>query len=325
MYVDKRLDGVQAVQTLSRLNRMIPGKDDPFVLDFVNKAEDVYGAFKPYYDATSLQETSEPEGLETLKHELDQAQVYHWNEVEGFARIFYRPLEQQAPSDHAQMQRHLQPAVDRFKAITDEEERQKFRDKLNGYVHVYAFLSQIMPYTDADLEMLYSFGRFLLPHLPLGRDGQIVKVGDEVALQYYRIERVYSGAIELGEGELEAVRSPTEVGTAKAKDEKLPLSEIIRVLNERFGTEFNEEDRLFFQQIKEKAIRDEDIIKTANANEFDKFQLGIRRIIEDLFIQRLADNDKIVTRYVADQEFQASTFPILAKEIFEAIRESYKR
>src|SRR6202165_4143950 len=76
MYVDKRLDGVQAVQTLSRLNRKIPGKESPFVLDFVNSAEDIYRAFKPYYDATSLQERSDPQQLETLKHELDAAQVY---------------------------------------------------------------------------------------------------------------------------------------------------------------------------------------------------------------------------------------------------------
>src|SRR5207245_7987646 len=77
MYVDKRLDGVQAVQTLSRLNRKIPGKDDPFVLDFVNPPDDIYRAFKPYYDATSLQETSDVATLEALKHELDKAQIYH--------------------------------------------------------------------------------------------------------------------------------------------------------------------------------------------------------------------------------------------------------
>ena len=100
--------------------------------------------------------------------------------------------------------------------------------------------------------MLYSFGRFLLPHLPLDRDTAIVKLGDEVELQYYRLERVFSGAITLREGEAEYVNSPTDVGTGKAKDEKAPLSEIIEVLNERFGTEFTEEDRLFFQQIKEK-------------------------------------------------------------------------
>jgi len=320
MYVDKRLDGVQAVQTLSRLNRMIPGKDAPFVLDFVNDAVNIYRAFKPYYDKTGIQEASDPSMLEGLKHDLDQAQVYHWGEVEAFARIFYKPLEQQSAADHAHMQRHLQPAVDRFTSIDDEEKRQEFRDKLSGYVKVYAFLSQIVPYADPELEMLYSYGRFLLPHLPVDRDTSIIKVGDEVALQYYRLERNFSGAIEVKEGEAQYVKSPTEVGTGTAQDEKAPLSEIIEVLNERFGTQFTEEDRLFFQQIKERACKDQQVIQTALANPLDKFELGIRKLIEDFMIERMAQNDKIVTRYMADREFQGTAFPILAKEIFEAVR-----
>jgi type I restriction enzyme R subunit len=320
MYVDKRLDGVQAVQTLSRLNRKIPGKDEPFVLDFVNPPEDIYGAFKPYYDATSLQESSDISKVEALKHELDQAQVYHWSEVEAFARIFYRSPAHQKASDHAAMQQQLQPAVDRFKAIPDEEKRAEFREKLNDYVRVYAFISQIVPYADPEMEMLYSYGRFLVPHLPIEREPAI-KLTDEVGLQYYRLERVSSGAIRLHEGEAVGVRSPTDVGTGKAKDEKAPLSEIISVLNERFGTEFTEEDRLFFEQIKERAIRNDQIIKTAHANpQLEKFQLGIRKLIEEMMIQRMGENDKIVTRYMDDPEFQNSAFPILAREIFEALR-----
>jgi type I restriction enzyme R subunit len=299
---------------------MIPGKDEPCVLDFVNDAENIYRAFKPYYDKTGLREPSDPSQLETLKHELDQAQVYHWSEVEAFARIFYKPIEKQSPADHAHMQLHLQPAVDRFKAIDDEDKRTEFREKFNGYVKVYAFLSQIIPYADAELEMLYSYGRFLLPHLPLDR-GEIVKVGDDVSLQYYRLERVFSGAIIVKEGEAEWVKSPTEVGTGKAKDEKIPLSEIIQVLNERFGTEFKEDDRLFFQQIKEKAINNEQVIQTALANPLDKFELGIRKLIEEFMIERMGENDKIVTRYMADSDFQGAAFPILAKEIFATIRE----
>ena len=320
MYVDKRLDGVQAVQTLSRLNRMIPGKDAPFVLDFVNDAANIYRAFKPYYDRTELAQASDPSMLDRLKHELDQAQVYYWSEVEAFAQVFYKPMERQVAADHAHMQRHLQPAVDRFKAITDEAKREEFREKLSGYVKVYAFLSQIVPYADRELEMLYSYGRFLLPHLPLDRDMTIVKVGDEVALQYYRLERVFSGAIMIKEGEAQYIKSPSEVGTGKAKDKKAPLSEIIEVLNERFGTQFTEEDRLFFQQIKERACKSEQVIQTAIANPLDKFELGIRKLIEGLMIERMGENDKIVTRYMADQAFQASAFPILAKEIFDAVR-----
>jgi type I restriction enzyme R subunit len=320
MYVDKRLDGVQAVQTLSRLNRKIRGKDEPFVLDFVNPPEDIYRAFKSYFDATSLQDESDPTKLEQLKHELDQAQVYHWSEVEAFARIFYRSPERQNAGDHAHMQQHLQPAVDRFRAITEEEKSSGFRDKLSGYVQVYAFLSQIVPYVDPQLEMLYSYGRFLLPHLPLDRDNTVLKIGDEVGLQYYRLERVFSRPIELKDGDAQGVKSPTDVGTGKANEDRVPLSKIIKVLNERFGTEFTEEDRLFFAQIKERAVQNEQVIKTALANPLDKFSLGIRKLVEGLMIQRMAENDKIVTRYMDDQQFQDAAFPILAKEIFEAIQ-----
>lgn len=320
MYVDKRLDGVQAVQTLSRLNRMIPGKDAPFVLDFVNDTENIIRAFKPYYDKTELAETSDPSQLEALKHELDRQQVYHWSEVVAFAQVFYKPTDRQSPADHAHMQRHLQPAVDRFMAIAEPDERDEFRHKLSAYVKLYAFLSQIVPYADPDLEMLYSYGRLLLPHLPLDRDTTIVNVGDEVALQYYRLDRVFSGAIDLREGEAQYISSPTAVGTGKAKDEQAPLSEIIDVLNERFGTQFGEEDRLFFQQIKERACKSEQVVRTALANPLDKFELGVRKLIEDLMIERMAENDRIVTRYMADQEFQGSAFPILAREIFETVR-----
>jgi type I restriction enzyme, R subunit len=320
MYVDKRLDGVQAVQTLSRLNRMIPGKDAPFVLDFVNEAEDIYRAFKPYFDSTNLQEVSDPSQLEALKHELDQAQVYHWDEVEAFAKVFYRTPENQKAADHIDLERCLQPAVDRFRAIDDDDKRQSFRDKLGGYVNLYSFLSQIIPYGDADLEMLYSYGRLLLRHLPLDRDVSVVKIGNEVELQYYRLQQVFSGGINLKEGEAEYIHGPAEVGTGKAEDENLPLSEIIETLNERFGTHFDEEDRLFFQQIKEKACHDPQIINTALNNPFDKFQLGIRKLIEELMIERMAENDDIVTRYMSGGDFQSAAFPILAKEIFDAVR-----
>jgi len=110
------------------------------------------------------------------------------------------------------------------------------------------------------------------------------------------------------------------VGTGKAKDQRAPLSEIIEVLNERFGTQFSEEDRLFFQQIKERACGNERVIQTALANSLEKFELGIRKLIEDLMIARMGENDRIVTRYMSDKEFQGSAFPILAREIFEAVR-----
>jgi type I restriction enzyme R subunit len=319
MYVDKRLDGVQAVQTLSRLNRKIPGKETPFVLDFINEAEDIYKAFKPYYDATSLQEASDPQRLEEIKHELDATQVYFWSEVEAFSRVFYKPVARQAASDHAGMQLHIQPAVDRFKALQDDEARSAFREKLSGFVNLYAFMSQVMPYADPALEMLYSYGRFLLPHLPLDRDTERVRIGDEVGLHYYRLQRVYAGEISLQEGEPEGVKGPTDVGSGGTKDEKAPLSEIIQILNSKFGTNFTEEDRFFFEQIREKATSNEQVVKLRRANPFDKFQLGLRQLIEDMMVQRMADNDRIVTRYMDDAEFHNAAFDVLSKAIYESI------
>jgi type I restriction enzyme R subunit len=170
--------------------------------------------------------------------------------------------------------------------------------------------------------MLYSFGRFLLPHLPDDRDTTRVKIGDEVGLQYYRLQRIYAGGIELKEGEPEGVKSPTDVGTGKAKEDKAPLSEIIKVLNERFGTNFTEEDRFFFEQIREKATANEQVVKLRRANPFDKFQLGLRQLIEDLMVQRLADNDKIVTRYMDDKEFGSAAFAVLSRAIYDSIPEA---
>jgi len=250
---------------------------------------------------------------------LNERQVYYWSEVEAFAKVFYKPPAQQASADHARMQGHVQPSLDRFRGITEQAMREEFRDKLSSFVRLYAFMSQIIPYGDPELEMLYSFGRLLLRELPSGRDVSVLRIDDDVELQYYRLERISSGAIEVREGAPEYVKGPTEVGTREAQDEKAPLSEIVRVLNERFGTDFTEEDRLFFQQIKERACKNDQIVSTALANPLDKFALGIRKLIEDLMIERMGENDKIVTRYMTDRDFQDLAFPILAREVFDAV------
>ncbi|MEO8498810.1 MAG: type I restriction endonuclease subunit R, partial [Planctomycetota bacterium] len=321
MYVDKRLDGVQAVQTLSRLNRKIPGKDEPFVLDFVNETADVKAAFKPYFDATILQDKADPQRLDQLKHELDAPQIYHWSEVAAFANVFYKLPDQQRAKDHADLNRWAQPTVDRFKALDDEDEQKwEFREKLSAFVQLYSFLSQIMPWCDPDLERLYSFGKFTLPLLATGRDSQGVSIGSEVALEYYRLARIWSGAIDLREGKAAYVKSPTDVGTGRAQEIEASLSELIKALNDRFGTEFSQDERYFAMQFCERAAKDERVIKTAEANPLDKFQLGIKDLLADFMINAMGDNDEFVTKYMGNTEFQAAAFPVLAKAIFDSIR-----
>jgi type I restriction enzyme R subunit len=316
------LDGVQAVQTLSRLNRIYPGKEAPFVLDFVNKAEDILAAFKPYYTVTELETESDPSHLEELKHELNQMQVYSWQEVVEFARVFYKPLAEQKRGDHAALQKHLQSAVERYKKFENDEDRDKFRDKLKAYVRLYSFVTQLVNYTDQEQEMLYSFGRFLLPHIHPS-DSRDAYPEKDVELQYYRLQKVMEGSIDLSEGEDVKVKSPTDTGTRNAKEEDKPLSEIIETLNERFGTDFSEADRLFFEQIKETAMRDEGVLKTAAANPLDKFELEIQQIIKDLMMKRLKENDKIVSRYMDDEMFQKVVIKMISKELYNSLITQY--
>ena len=320
MYVDKRLDGVQAVQTLSRLNRTAPGKEPPFVLDFVNDPEDIREAFAPYYDQTELLEESDPHRLEVLMHELDQLQVYHQEEVEAFAKVFYLPAAKQRAQDHAQLEKTLQPARERFAAL-EEEGQTEFRDRLGAFVSLYAFLSQIIPYGDSEQERLYSFGRALLPHLQEDDERERVDLGDDVELAFYRLQRVSSGAVSLGEGEGAYVISPTETGTGDPEEDKAPLSEIIERLNERFGTNFTDADRYFFEQVRAQAVQNEHVRETARANTLDKFSLGVRDQISKLMIERMSENDALVTRYLEEPEFQNVAYEVLAREIFAAVRE----
>ena len=318
MYVDKRLDGVQAVQTLSRLNRIAAGKAPPFVLDFVNDPEDIRAAFSPYYDRTELLEASDPYRLDQLKHELDSMQVYHHAEVEAFAQVFYLPPTSQPHVRHARIEAQLQPARDRFAAL-DEEEQTRFRDRLTAFVSLYVFLSQLIPYADGELERLSAFGHALLPHLQLASDSTQVHIGDDVNLEYYRLQRVSSGAIHLGDGEDAYVTSPTDVGTGNPEEERAPLSKIIEQLNDRFGTDFADEDRLFFEQVTAHAVSREAVRRMALVNPLEKFMLGVRPEIQKLMMERMAGNDALVTRYLDDDDFQEIVATGLAEAIYVAV------
>ena len=316
MYVDKRLDGVQAVQTLSRLNRVAPGKSNPFVLDFVNDPADIGAAFAPYYDQTQLEARSDPNLLDALKHELDEMQMYHHEEVERFARVYFQPLDKRQKSGHAMLALELQPAVDRFRN-RDEDEQARFRDRLGAFVRLYAFISQIIPYGDRELEQLAAFARGLLPSLRHGTAEQL-RLEDDVELEYYRLHHVSTGAVGLDEDGT-TVRSPIEVGTGRIEEDEAPLSEIITSLNDRFGTAFDESDRLFFEQLQQDGASNEAIGQTAAANPFEKFDLAIRPELPKLMVDRMADNHEIVKRCLNDPDFGEIVFAALAKGIYETV------
>ncbi|AKS22393.1 DEAD/DEAH box helicase family protein [Xanthomonas campestris pv. campestris] len=321
MYVVKKLAGVQAVQTLSRLNRMAPGKKRTLVLDFVNKEEDIHKAFKPYYESTPIGENAGPEKLSELQHKLLTPAILTPADVDAFAQAWYRPKREHSGSDHKQMNAVLDAVVQRFKA-QEEEKQDEFRGLLMAYRNLYAFLSQIVPYQDSDLEKLYTFVRNLMTKLPPADDGKAFVLDDEVSLRYYRMQQLTDGSIDLAQGQLYSLKGPTDVGTSRVADEEVPLSSLVEKLNTRFGTDFNEADQLFFDQIKVSAEASEQIKEAARANNLSDFTAYLGRVLDELFIERMEGNEEIFSKIMTDREFRSAASEHLAFEIFEKSRVS---
>ena len=184
---------------------------------------------------------------------------------------------------------------------------------------LYAFLSQILPYGDSDMERLFVFGRTLLPHLRPDREQEAINIAGTVELEYYRLEEVSTNAIRLGEDGNGQVKGPTAIGTGEADEDEAPFSEIIKRVNARFGTNFTERDGLFLRQVEQDALNIEDIRQTALANPFEKFSLSIRQQLPQLLIERMAGNDTLVTKCLNDPQFQEAIFTDLLRRIFETI------
>jgi type I restriction enzyme R subunit len=237
MYVVKKLAGVQAVQTLSRLNRTAPGKTRTFVLDFKNEEDDIFAAFKPYYETTPVGENADPQKLNELHHKLLEPAVFTPDDVREFSEVWFKARRDHSGQDHRIMNAVLDRCVDRFEQL-EEAMQDEFRGQLTAFRNLYSFLSQIMPYFDEGLEQLYAFLRNLSPKLPQPWDGSKFTLDDDVALKFFRLQQVGEGTIDLSEGQVDPLKGPTDVGTAREKDIAVALSTLVEKLNERFGTDF---------------------------------------------------------------------------------------
>lgn len=320
MYVVKRLAGVQAVQTLSRLNRMAPGKARTFVLDFVNGEDEIYKAFKPYYEATPIGENADPHRLSQLQHKLLEWAIFAPDDVNAFAEVWYRGKRDHTATDHKMMNAVLDKVCQQF-VEANEPEQEEFRGQLTAYRNLYAFLSQIIPYQDSELEKLYAFVRNLINKMPPPGDGKAFSLDDEVALRFFRLQQLKEGSIDLDYGEADPLKGPTDVGTGGMSEEGVALSTLVSKLNERFGTDFKEADQLFFDQIRASAEGNEKIVEAATANNFANFSSYLERTIDELFIDRMEGNEEIFARIMTDKEFRSAAQDHLSLEIFRRIRD----
>ena len=325
LYVDKRLAGIQAVQTLSRLNRVHPLKEDTFVLDFVNDRDEIRDAFKTYYEGAELGEEVDPARMYAVKSVLDASGIYIDEEVERFCAIYFLPKRKQSPADHRHMNAALDPAVSRFaiRRAEDEEEAEDWRGKMRAFLNLYGFLSQVIPYQDSDLERLYVFLRHLAQKLPRRGTGPAYQFDDDVRLEYYRLQKIDEGSISLADGEARPLDGPTEVGSGIARPQSTPLSLLIDTLNERFGTDFNQGDQIFFDQIVEAAITDEGLRRAAAVNPSDKFELVFGNLLTNLFVERIDQNEEIFVRLMNDAPFRQVVTAWMASEAYRRLRSNH--
>ncbi len=322
MYVDKRLAGIQAVQTLSRLNRIHPLKEDAFILDFVNERDEIREAFKTYYEGAEMGQEVDPGRMYQIKAELDASGVYLTEELDRFCEIYFKPKQWQSAADHQAMNGALDPVVSRFSVRQQEngDEAELWRGKLQAFRNLYNFLSQIIPYQDTDLEKLYVFLRHLGSKLPRRKAGQSYQFDDDVRLEYYRLQKISEGSISLRDGKATPLDGPSEVGSGLVREERVALSQLIYLLNERFGTQFNEADQLFFDQIVEAAIADEGLKQAAAVNPGDKFELVFKNLLEALFVERMDQNEDIFVRFMNDPVFQKLVTAWLSSEAYKKLR-----
>jgi len=322
MYVDKKLSGVKAVQTLSRLNRTCPGKEDTFVLDFANERQTILDSFQPYYEITSVTEETDVNHLYDLKAKLDEFQVYWEQEINEFAQIYFDP---KTKLNNPKQQRHLyaytDPAVDRYKGIEEEDKQDEFKKGLRTWTNLYAFLSQIMPFSDAELEKFYAYAKLLQTRLPKRELSEALHLDDEVALEYYRLQKIKEGAIELEKGEEGELSGTSEAGLKRAKEEEALLSQIINVLNDRFGTEFEEADKLFFDQIEAELMEDETLQTQARVNKLDTFKYAFDDKFIDKLIGRMDQNQDIFEKIMEDKVFGDLVKELMMKKIYKKLNE----
>lgn len=321
MYVDKKLDGIKAVQTLSRLNRTCTGKDGTFVLDFVNDWEDIQKSFQPYYEVTRISGETDPNLLYDLETTIKEYQLFTDEDVNKVNETFFKGTHKSFKGAE-KINGVVDEAVERFKKLESNEEKDDFKSTANKFIRLYAFILQIGPFADVELHKLYIYLTFLLKKLPKGKKSNFV-LSDEVALEYYKNTKTFEGNISLlKEGKVDL--DPISFGKGASKEEeKTNLSNIINKLNEKFGTNFTETDKLSIDQIKEDMINNDELKIKAKNNTVENFKFSYDDKFMDIVIGRMGQNEKFFNKLLANEEFREEIKEYLLMNVYNGLKNNY--
>ena len=297
MYVDKKLGGVNAVQTLSRLNRTHPGKQGAMVLDFANEAEEIRKAFEPYYETTLLSEETDPNLLYEVQGRLLDFGVFLAGDVETFARLYFDPKTTQD-----RLYKALEPARQRFVEL-DPDEGRDLRGQLVDYIRLYAFLSQVLTFADVELEKLYVFARHLRRLLPADDRELPREVQQNIDMESFRIQRTSRGRIALDRQGRPLDPAGSKPRGGGPEEELEALSRIIEALNERFGLNLGAEHRVTLEQIRAALDGDAGLDASARVNTRENVRLTFDPKVEDKIQEIVETNFGLYKRITDDPDF----------------------
>ncbi|MEX0754139.1 MAG: DEAD/DEAH box helicase family protein [Actinomycetota bacterium] len=322
MFVDKKLEGVNAVQTLSRLNRIHPGKDDTFVLDFVNDSDRVQQGFAPYYDA-SIAAPSDPNQLYDAWREVDRYGVVRTEDVEAFARAYFGARgDGLGVGVQARLYALLDAAKERFIEL-DGDDQEEFRSWLKRFVARYGFISQILPLGDTAMEKRHAYCRLLMRRLP-GPPSGSVDLDDQVEMTHLRVSKTGERDLSLAEGG--GVLHAFGTDDPGGYEELLaPLSELIERLNEAFGAALSEADRLHLEGISADMAADPEVQQQAAANTEENFGIEFDKRFTDAVAARMSQAEELTIRILDKPEFRAEVMGALMPRVYERARVAHQK
>jgi type I restriction enzyme R subunit len=318
MYVDKKLEGISAVQTLSRLNRINPGKEDTFVLDFANDAEVIRESFKPYYEST-VGTPTDPNILYDLQQRILNRSLLHLDEIEKAVTGILRGNKEGS----SMLKANTDPAVGRWNQL-DEEDKVAFKNDCKKFVSAYSYMGQIVPFSDEELEKLYFYLKMLVRRLLLDDNTGGVDIDDSVMLTHLRTEiSTQNEDLSLDKGTEEPLTPAININSTSGRmDDSELLSRLIEALNERFGTNLTDADRVWFEQQQLHHANNPELKEVAIANDYENFAMFFEPKIETDLIERHEANEDLFKAFFNQPDFKKMMTEALSRSLYNFFNSS---
>lgn len=316
MIVDKKLKGVKAVQTLSRLNRTCQGKYDTFILDFVNTKEDIMEAFQPFYQETYLEQEVNVDLIYQVQKELRGYAIYSDDDINAFSKEYFERKIQDAKA-MGRMTSVLKPVADRYNNKNTDDKYQ-FRRQVRCFIKWYGYISQVVRMFDKDLHKEYVFCSYLLGLLPYEKT-EMIDIESKLKLEYYKLQKTFEGTIELEQKK--GSYTPSDSTGAKGFDEKEPLDEIIEKINERFKGAFNNADKVLISTLQEKLMRDSKLVKMAKTSDPQIFTDAIfPKAFDKVTQESYMESQETYSSLFEDKTKYDTIMSVLAEYVYKEMR-----